>query len=68
MRNAESFEALFASVKVCAPIRDHVNFGAGRGVLNEIFLGLAVRTIANADVFPTGIHALALGKAGATAE
>src|SRR5690349_3595052 len=68
MRHAETFESGFAPVQVGAAIRHDVHLRAGRGVLDEIFLGLSVRAVTNADVFPVGIQTLALGKAGTAAE
>ena len=66
IRNAEAFQSLFTTVQVRAPIGAHADLGAGRGVLNEVFLWPAVGTVTNADVFPACVHAFTLGKAGAT--
>ena len=68
IRNAEALESLFTAVQPRATVRHHVHFRAGSRVLDQAFLGLAIRPIADADVFPIGVEALALGETGATVE
>jgi hypothetical protein len=68
MRGAESLEANIPAAQPGSAIRRHAHLGAGGRMPDQIFLGVAIRAVAGADVFPVGVQAFALRKAGAAAE
>src|SRR6202008_2965876 len=68
IRNAEALEALLAALEPGGAIRGHADLGAGLRMLDQVFLGAAVRAIADADVFPVRGQALVLGDARASAQ
>src|SRR5262245_3028501 len=66
--DAVTLESALAAVLPRAAIRHDVDLRAGLGVLDEVFLGAAIRAVANTDVFPVRGETFALGDAGAAGQ
>jgi hypothetical protein len=68
MRHAEPLESALAAVQPGTAVRYHVHLGAGGGVLDQVFLGTAVRAVTHADVFPVGGEAFVLRETRASGQ